>query len=197
MKRNYPLFISIFSFILLNIFILFNCINIQRNQNDFFRLHVVANSNSIDDQIIKLNVTKKVNSYLSTLYKTIDFPNDKISNKENLKHIITNNINDILEIANNELKNQNTDYSCYANIGKISYEEKKSHIINMEEGIYDSIQLVLGNGNGENFWSLIFPYSYNDAFNIVTTTESFSNEDIQVKSKIIYSLKKIVKTFKS
>ena len=193
MKKNYPLYVCIFCFLILNILLVFNNINSKNNQEKYFRLHVVANSNNVDDQIIKLNVVKKINNYLDTLYST----SKNLNNKKDTKMLIINNIDKILEVANNELKNSNIDYTCYANIGKISYDEKSSEGINMEEGIYDSIQVVLGCGKGENFWSLIFPYSYNPYYSIKNDSENIYDDNIEVKSKLIETLEKVVKTFKS
>lgn len=185
MKKNYPLYICICCFLVLNILLIINNIRSKNNQEDYFRLHVVANSNSIDDQIIKLNVVKRVNNYLNDLYNSTR----TLNNKENAKILITNNIDKILDVANNELKNQNTYYTCHANLGKISYDAKTSEIINMKKGIYDSIQIVLGEGKGENFWSLIFPYSYNPNYTIEN-----KNEEIEVKSKFLETIEKVVKT---
>lgn len=196
MNKNYPLYICIFCFILLNIFLVFSNISSKNNQNDYFRLHIVANSNSLDDQIIKLNVAKKVNEYLTSLYET-SYLTSVLNEKEDTKYVIKSNIDNILEIANNELKNQESNYACYANIGKIKYDEKKSEQINMNEGIYDSIQIVLGNGKGENFWSLIFPYSYNPNFDGTNNSDYIFNDEIEVKSGILETIKKVVKNFKS
>lgn len=196
MKKKIPFYLFILTLTLLNIFLLLNSIYAKNNQNEYFRLHVVANSNSIDDQIIKLNVVKKINNYLSSLYNTTNYSTSDLAKKDNAKKVIEDNVNNILEVANNELVNQDASYNCYAKIGKISYEEKYSDDINMNEGIYDSIQIILGNGEGENFWSLIFPYSYNSNFDI-NSNESILNDNITIKSGILETIKEVVKTFKS
>ena len=192
MKKNYPLYICIFCAILLNIFILSNSLKSKENQDNYFRLHIVANSNSVDDQIAKLNVVKKIENYLNKLYS-----NSNITEKEYSKSLIEDNIDNILKVANDELKNQNASYSCYANIGKLNYSKKTSDKITMDKGIYDSVQIVLGDGAGENFWSLIFPYSYNENYNVIKTNEEILNSKLEVKSGILETLKKVVKTLKS
>ena len=196
MRKKSALILFIFSLILLNIFLIVSNITSKNNTEDYFRLHVVANSNTVDDQIIKLNVVKKINNYLNDLYKTTDYLKINIQDKEYSKKLLKDNINNILEVANLELNNQNANYECYANIGKISYEEKSSDIINMRKGTYDSIELILGKGNGENFWSLIFPYSYNENFNESVYT-SIENKEVEIKSGIFETIKKVVKNLKS
>ena len=187
MRKNYSIYIFTFCLILLNILIIFNCYKAKNKQDNYFRLHVVANSNSIDDQITKLNVSKKINNYISYL-----FDSNKTYSKNDTKNIIIENIDNILDIANSEIKMCNEDYSSYANIGKISYDKKYSAVIDMDKGVYDSVQIVLGNGKGENFWSIIFPYSYNAE---LTDSNDLDEKDIEIKSGIIENIKKVVKFF--
>ena len=184
MNKNYCIYICIFSFILLNVLIIINCIKANSNQDNYFRLHVVANSNLIDDQIIKLNVSKKITNYISTLNLNGD--------KNSTKKLLQDNISEILQIANNELKENGSDYLAVAKIGKISYDGKHSDKIDMEKGTYDSLQIVLGNGKGYNFWTLIFPYAYNPNFEL-GTGDNYTEENIQFKSGIIQTLKKVAK----
>ena len=63
----------------------------------------------------------------------------------------------------------------------------------MKKGTYDSMQIVLGNGNGENFWTLLFPYAYNPNYELGQNETYNKNEEIQIKSGIIETFKKVVK----
>jgi hypothetical protein len=47
------------------------------------------------------------------------------------------------------------------NVGKIKYTEKENLNLDMESGVYDSVQIVLGKGEGKNFWTLISPNEEN------------------------------------
>jgi len=197
MKKKYSLSICLLCFLILNILLFFNNIKLTNNQRNYFRLHIVANSNSIDDQIIKLNVTKKINEYLDTLYQNIYFSEAEFYSKDYIKSVISNNIDNIIEIANKELKKQDVDYSSHVNLGKIKYDKKLSDTINMDKGIYDSIQIILGEGAGENFWSLIFPYTYNPSYTILSDSHNILKDEIKFKSSILETMKIVVKTFKS
>lgn len=147
-QKNITLFIAIFSFIILNTLIAFNIYKTKFISKDIVRLHVVANSNSIEDQITKLKVESKINEYISSL-------NSKTKNEliENIKE----NKDKILNIANTTIKENNKTYSSLLKVGKISYDEKQSITINMCSGTYDSACIILGDGNGKNIWSMIFP----------------------------------------
>lgn len=185
-KNNSHTFLFLFSFIVLNLYIgtkISKKINYQEN---FIRLHVVANSNSIPDQIDKLKVAEKVNSYISSL----NIPSN--TSKEDLLTILNSNSNEILNIANNTTNSTST-----LKIGKINYEEKQSLTYDMPSGSYDSMQLILGNGNGKNIWSFIFPNEENlkniqnfetilpGISDIYTNNTSSENED----NEITYSIK--------
>ena len=66
-NKKLPLLLFFFSIIILNTYLIIS-INIkEEKKEDIYRLHVVANSNSIADQIIKLKVEAKVEDYLNTI----------------------------------------------------------------------------------------------------------------------------------
>ena len=145
--------IALFAFTILNI-----CISIkiyERNNNsDILRLHVVANSNNISDQIVKLKVNENIQNYISSLNLK------NLSNAEILD-ILKDNSNKILEITNETLKNNNINYTSTLQIGKIMYDEKDSSLVHMDEGVFESAKIILGKGNGKNIWSFICPNTEN------------------------------------
>lgn len=147
-QKNITLFVAIFSFIILNTLIAFNIYKTKFISKDIIRLHVVANSDSIDDQITKLKVESKINEYISSL-------NSKT--KKDLMENIKENKDVILNIADTTIKENNKTYSSLLKVGKISYEQKQSMVLDMCNGTYDSACIILGEGNGKNIWSMIFP----------------------------------------
>ena len=147
-QKNITLFIAIFSFILLNTILAFNIYKTKFISKDIVRLHVIANSNNIDDQIIKLKIESKINNYINSL-------NSK--NKKELLNNIKENNNNILTIANNTIKESNKTYTASLKVGKISYDNKQNMLLNMDSGTYDSASIILGEGTGKNIWSIIFP----------------------------------------
>ena len=146
--------IALFSFIILNFCIIYKTYKKIDSNNSIFRLHVVANSNEISDQITKLKINENIQNYISTLDLN-NKSNDEISN------ILKENSANILNISNNILKNENKNYTASLKIGKIKYDEKDSTLIHMDEGIYNSAKIILGCGNGKNIWSFICPNEEN------------------------------------
>lgn len=147
-QKHITFFIVIFSFILLNTLVAFNIYKTKFISKDIFRLHVVANSNSIEDQIIKLKAESKIKEYISSF---------NINNKNELKNEIEKNKDEILQIANSTIYKNDKNYTSSIKIGKISYDEKDNMQTQMYSGTYDSASVILGSGDGKNIWSIIFP----------------------------------------
>lgn len=185
--------IAIFSFIILNVCIIYNVYNKNKTKSEILRLHVVANSNSISDQITKLKVNENIQNYLETLNI------NNLSNEEIL-NIIKNNSNEILNIANETIKNDNKNYNSTLQVGKIMYDEKEDALNTMKEGIYTSSKIILGKGEGKNIWSFICPNKENISKlkNYETIMPGISNiynsanaEIISYKSKILEIIQNI------
>lgn len=191
-QKSITLFIAIFSFIILNTIIAFNIYKTKFISKDIVRLHVVANSNSIEDQIIKLKIESKISDYISSLNS---------SNKTKLLNNIKENKYNLLSIADSTINESNKTYTASLKVGKIYYEEKQNMNLDMYNGTYDSASIILGEGNGKNIWSIIFPNEktidkikeldtilpgisniYNSQKNVDT-----SDEEIQIKSKLFPS----------
>lgn len=147
-----PLVIAVFCFILLN-YIVISGIASQTNMSDeSFRIHVVANSNNIDDQKLKYSVKDKITKYINNSIKP-----DTLSSKEQIKETLSNNIYNILSVAKDEISSDGYNYDVSAKIGKINYSTKISDYYSMPAGSYDAIEITIGNGDGKNWWGLIYP----------------------------------------
>ena len=151
-KKTFIIFII--SIILLNLSIIFATNANNNNIDNFFRIHVVANSDSIDDQLLKYVVAKNVNEYIGTI-------TSNSSSKQESKSIITSNMQNILNLCNNVITREGYAYNITGYVGKLEYDEKESDNIYMKRGIYDSVKIVIGDGLGQNWWSLIYPTNLN------------------------------------
>jgi len=150
MRYKKTFIIFLIALILLNVSIIFATNTNNNNISNFFRIHVVANSDSINDQLLKYEVAKELEEYIFKL--TADS-----NSKQESKEIIETNIQNILNLCNDILIEQGYSYDIKAYIGRIEYDEKQKDNIHMSSGIYDSLKIVIGNGNGTNWWSLIYP----------------------------------------
>ena len=178
MRYKKTLYIFLISLILLNLTIIHATNNNNKNTSNYFRIHVVANSDSIDDQILKYNISKVVNEYVTSI-------TENSSSKKQSKEIIESNIQNILNLCNNELKKQNSNYTLTAHIGKMYYETKIKNNITMDSGVYDSLKIIIGNGQGQNWWSLIYPTTFCENLN----NKNLENNEINENTEVTYSFK--------
>ena len=95
-------------------------------------------------------------------------------------------------------------YNINANVGKIYYNEKQKDNIYMNKGTYDSLEIVIGKGGGQNWWSLIYPYAFDgfaynesetktDDTNHISTHDIVSSDNINIKFGFIELISKIFK----
>lgn len=179
-KNNLAFTLFLIAFTILNVFLVISCIKNNNNISNFFRIHIVGATDSIEDQKIKLEVAENVQKYITSISQDLED-----TSKGNVKHTVVQHIDQILSIANNTIKENNKNYTVTANIGNIYYDEKTYNYAKMDNGIYDSLQIVLDYGMGQNWWSLIYPYSYECSVSTdleTTYTNNISTEDILVSN---------------
>lgn len=115
-----------------------------------FRLHVIANSDSIEDQNLKYKVRDNLIKYMNSLCKDI-------SSKEDAMEIANNHLEDFIKIAENTVKENGYDYKVTAEIGNFSFPIKKYGDISLPEGMYDALKVKIGEAKGQNWWCVMFP----------------------------------------
>lgn len=118
--------------------------------DSFIRFHVVANSNSTEDQIIKYKVRDKVMNYLSPFLK-------KAHNKTEALAIISTHLNELSCIAEGLIDEENIPYSVHVSIGKSYFPTKDYSSFVLPEGNYDALKIELGKAEGQNWWCVMFP----------------------------------------
>ena len=119
-------------------------------QNSVFRLHVIANSDSTEDQNLKYIVRDKVLEYINQISNTQ-------MSKEEVIDLITKNINEIQKIAENTIHENGYNYSVKLNIGNFPFPTKKYGDITFPSGFYDALKIEIGEAKGQNWWCVMFP----------------------------------------
>lgn len=126
-----------------------SCVQSDISKN-VIRLHIKANSNSLADQKIKLAVRDKVVAFLSPALK-----NSKSILQS--QYIIEENLSEIEKLANDCLKEYNTNYLAKANLLQKDFPTKSYKNITLPAGKYLSLCIDLGSSDGENWWCVMFP----------------------------------------
>ena len=154
MKKNIlTIFIVLF---LLFIFIII-CANsyvsaVSSNiSSSVFRLHVIANSDSDEDQNLKYIVRDKILDYMNSLVDT------NISSKEETMKIVSENLENFKSIAQDTVYENGYDYEVNVEIGNFTFPTKTYGDIALPAGYYDALRVTIGSAEGKNWWCVMFP----------------------------------------
>lgn len=118
--------------------------------DNLVRLHVIANSDSPEDQSLKRDVRDAILNYMQGELK-----NSK--DIEQTKYIINKNLGKIEEIAGNVVKKEGKSYPVKAMLGKYPFPTKAYGDITLPAGNYEALRVVIGKGDGANWWCVLFP----------------------------------------
>ena len=114
------------------------------------RLRVIPNSNSSQDQ----NMKNKVKNYLEkNTYVLLENTN----NIDDARNRINDNLENINSSIDHIFKENNYAMSYDVNFGYNYFPQKKYRKVKYEEGYYESLVVTLGNGEGKNWWCVLFP----------------------------------------
>lgn len=151
--KNFKRFLILFA--LFTIYILFSLVSYSNAvsadiSNSVFRLHVIANSNSDEDQALKYKVRDALIDYMNSISKDI-------SSKEEAIKIAEENKDNFYNIAKEVINNNGFDYDVNIKIGNFSFPTKTYGDISLPAGFYDALKVEIGNANGKNWWCVMFP----------------------------------------
>lgn len=119
-------------------------------KDSIIRFHVIANSDSEEDQNLKLEVKNKVIDYL--------YPYLNASNSlEESRKIIEDKMMEVKEIADKVIKNDGYNYEVKVQLSRENFPDKSYGNITLPEGNYEAFRIIIGNGQGKNWWCVMFP----------------------------------------
>ena len=114
------------------------------------RLHVIANSDSEADQALKLEVRDKVLDFTTTvLQRSADMEDAQVRLRKELTRIET--------IAQREIAAQGYDYPVTAQLASAEFPLKEYDGFSLPAGEYMALRLVIGEGEGRNWWCVVYP----------------------------------------
>ncbi|MEQ8155248.1 MAG: stage II sporulation protein R [Clostridiaceae bacterium] len=137
-------------------------INIQNKDSDsrdkllnsisrkLIRFHVIANSDSEDDQALKIKVKDAI----------IDYISPKLSNSQSInqsREILKSYDKEILKLASGIIKKNGYSYSVASTLGRENFPDKNYGNITLPQGEYEAYRVVIGSGKGKNWWCVMFP----------------------------------------
>ena len=114
------------------------------------RFHILANSDSVSDQALKMRVKESVVNYIYE--KTGDF-----KTVDEAKNFILNNDKTIKSIATKAIADNGYDYTVSSTFGFSDFPVKTYGDVIFPKGTYTSYTIKIGNGKGHNWWCVLYP----------------------------------------
>lgn len=149
LKNSLFLIFLLFLYIFISAFSYVNAVS-NDLKNCIFRLHVIANSDSVEDQNLKYLVRDNLTQYMNSLCANVD-------SKQKAILIAKEHIEDFRNIAQNTVLENGFDYKVSIEIGNFYFPTKSYGDINIPSGIYDALRVKIGDASGQNWWCVMFP----------------------------------------
>lgn len=122
----------------------------QNMAQKVLRFHVLANSDSREDQALKLKVRDQVGALMAEKLKDAD-------SLEDSEQIVEANLNDIEDCAAKVISAEGYDYSVSAALENSMFPEKTYGAYTFPGGDYEALRVVIGSGEGHNWWCVMYP----------------------------------------
>lgn len=117
---------------------------------ELIRLHVVANSDSEEDQAIKLRVRDAVTESLQSALADV-------ADVEAAKSYLQENLPKIQAIANTVLEEAGFDGEAVVTLCKEAFDTRYYDTFTLPAGVYEALRITIGEGEGHNWWCVVFP----------------------------------------
>ncbi len=114
------------------------------------RLHVLANSDSEEDQALKLKVRDAVLAKSEELFANCQTREDAIE-------VTKQNLSVLEETARETLRAEGSDHSVRVELGEEVYPTRNYESFCFPAGNYLSLRIILGEGEGQNWWCVLYP----------------------------------------
>lgn len=114
------------------------------------RVRVIANSNTIQDQSMKMKVKENIEKTISP--KLID-----VESIEEARTIINNELEQLNQEIEVLFQNNNYNQEFLIHFGDNYFPEKDYKGVHYEAGAYQSLVVTIGEGEGDNWWCVLFP----------------------------------------
>ena len=114
------------------------------------RFHVVANSDTVEDQQMKEHIRDVVLAHMSPLLKESE-------SMDQTRDIIKNEMSYIEELAHGVISKWGRDYEVNVLLDKANFPTKQYGDIMLPPGEYEACRIIIGEGKGQNWWCVMFP----------------------------------------
>lgn len=162
-------------------------------REDVIRLHILANSDSEEDQNVKLIVRDALLNSGKELFS------GSVS-KDNAQECLEAQKTELIEIANKVLAENGFDYKARITLAEEYFTTRSYGDLTLPAGEYTALKVILGSGEGHNWWCVMFPPLCLPAASEETDIDAFFGEEggELIKSSPRYEMRfKIVEVIES
>ena len=114
------------------------------------RLHVLANSDSEEDQALKLRVRDRVLAETEVLLKSS-------SDREDAAHRLEDALPELERLASEEITESGYDYPVSIRLEETAFPTKTYDGFTLPAGEYLALRVLIGAAEGQNWWCVVFP----------------------------------------
>lgn len=115
-----------------------------------FRLHVLANSDSAEDQALKLRVRDRILEESAGLM-------DGVSTREEAEAAAAQSLPKLQAAAEDEIRQAGYAYPVQAEITRMYFPTRQYESVTLPAGEYDALRISIGEAKGKNWWCVLFP----------------------------------------
>jgi stage II sporulation protein R len=114
------------------------------------RFHVLANSDSVEDQTLKLKVRDEVLDYIAPKLR-------KAKSLDESRKILMQEDEAIKKVIYKVIKQNGYSYAVKTILSSENFPVKSYGNITLPQGKYEAYRIIIGKGNGQNWWCVMFP----------------------------------------
>ena len=115
-----------------------------------FRFHVLANSDSAEDQALKLRVRDRILEESAGLM-------DGVSTREEAEAAAAQSLPKLQAAAEDEIRQAGYEYPVQAEITRMYFPTRQYESVTLPAGEYDALRITIGEAKGKNWWCVLFP----------------------------------------
>ena len=153
MQKNITVFLLVFSILtalMLPLSAFFPTAADSELYDNIIRLHVLANSDTSEDQALKLKVRDGILDTVAALL-------DGITDRSVAETILRENLPTIESSAKKVLHDNSSTYTVSVTLTKEEYPTRVYEAYTLPAGTYTSLRILIGEAEGQNWWCVLFP----------------------------------------
>ena len=152
---------------------------------EVFRLHVIANSDTEEDQKLKLKIKTRIVEYLEEIL-------GKDADLEKTKEAVLTHLGEIEREAEKLVHEQGFDYPVKAVVEKTYFPKKSYGDCTFPAGEYEALNVKIGEARGHNWWCVLYPSLcfIEDTYGVVTEEKKEALKSVLTTEEFLEILEK-------